>query len=109
MPTTKAVEKENPENGGNLSTKSTNQGEKKKIKVICLMCNCSFETEDPESFLMPRHKIYHSEFNAICGASKRDFTYSGKPLKKTQPQITDDLPPIAVFPHRTRGDRQRRV
>lgn len=99
----------NPEKGGNLSIRSTDQGGKKKIKVICLMCNYTFETEDPESFLMPRHKILHSEFNAICSASKRDFTYSGKPLKKNPPRIADDLPPIAVFPHRTRGDKQHRI
>jgi hypothetical protein len=99
----------NLENGGNLSAKSTDQGEGGKIKTICLMCGCTFETEDPESFLMPGHKISHSKFNAICGASKRDFTYSGKPLKKPPPQIADDLPPIAVFPQKTRSDKQRRV
>lgn len=96
-------DKEKPQQSNQKTTESEEEkgGTKKNtVTATCLLCLSKFETTDPENFLLPHHKIPNSKFSPQCGASKRSFTYPGKPIVNSQekPEV-QDLPPINIIPY----------
>ena len=78
----------------NKQSKGGNKTIKQKITVTCLYCSTTYETDDPENFRMPHHRMPNHKHNTPCNGSnsgKKDFSWLGKfpdLRKKPEPQRT---------------------